>query len=211
MVEDCIIFEKINLYNGLLDKSVDVTYVINLIGNGRLESVKKQLFEFKPTSTIYIALNKGYKNCKKDKHVTTPPVDIIDVNLHIFKHANQNNFKNILVLEDDFIFSNEIKNHDVIDNINKFILKKNNKSFIYSLGNIPSIIIPVTFNFQHYYGLFCGNHACIYSRKYRDNVLSRKDLNKLKDWDMEVNAWAYMYYKPLCYQIFPETEKARPA
>ena len=206
VLEECIIFDKLIFNSGLLDKSVDATYVINLIGNGRLESCIDQLNEFKPTSIAYIVLNKGYKNCKKDSHVITPPIDIIDVNIKIFKHANENNFKNILILEDDFIFSEKIKKSKVLQSVNNFVSKKTDTSFIYSLGNIPSIIIPVTLNFEHYYGLFCGNHACIYSRKYRDNVLSRKDLTKLKDWDMEVNAFAYMYYEPLCYQIFPETE-----
>ena len=206
MVEECIIFENINFNSGLFDKSIDATYVINLVGNGRLDSVKKKLNEFKPTSIVYIVLNKGYKNCKKDSHIIIPPIDIIDTNLKIFNHANQNNFKNILILEDDFIFKEKIKNTNVNESINNFILKKTNTSFIYSLGNIPSIIIPVTFNFEHYYGLFCGAHACIFSRKYRDNILARKDLKYLKDWDMEVNPWAYMYHEPLCYQIFPETE-----
>ena len=36
--------------------------------------------------------------------------DIIDANIYIFNHAKQNNYSNILVLEDDFIFSSEITN-----------------------------------------------------------------------------------------------------
>jgi hypothetical protein len=65
----------------------------------------KQLNEYQPTNTVYILFNKGYKKCKKQDFITNPPYDLVDANLNIFKHAKENNYDNILILEDDFIFS----------------------------------------------------------------------------------------------------------
>ena len=57
----------------------------------------------------FIVYNKGYKNCKKILPKQMPLYDIIDANENAFEHSLQNNFNNILILEDDFIFSERLK------------------------------------------------------------------------------------------------------
>ena len=58
--EACYSFEKLNYDSGLLDKNVDVTYIINLENSERYNNIIKQLEKIKPTKTVYILQNKGY-------------------------------------------------------------------------------------------------------------------------------------------------------
>jgi hypothetical protein len=201
----CYRFEKIEFNNSLLD--IDATYVIHLENNGRLDSVKSQLNEFHPTKLVYILYNKGYKKCNKDAYIDKPPLDLVDAYLYIFKDAQEKNYKNILILEDDFIFNNKIKDKDVQKNVMKFI---NNKNYdIYALGIVPGIQIAYDNNTS-----IClkggGAHALIYSRNCIDRVL-KEDKRKIKDWDNFIQKIfrRYMYNEPLCYQTFPETENQK--
>ena len=112
--ELCYRFEKIEFdgHSALLD--IDATYIIHLENNGRLDSVKAQLNEFQPTKDVFILHNKGYKNCKKEEYIDKPPLDLIDAFWHIFKDAQQKNYNNILILEDDVDFTG-IETFDFIE------------------------------------------------------------------------------------------------
>ena len=207
MSYNCYKFKKYNYNNPIFYDTIDATYVINLENNGRLNNIIKQLSTYHPTKIIYICFNKGYKKCKKQKFITNPPLDLVDCNINIFKHAKSLNYNNILVLEDDFIFNKEIKNKTNINNINDFI--NTNHNFCYLLGCLPMFMIPYNFN-TYQYLISGGMHAVIYSKKYRNNILNlnQKDIH---DWDLY--SWKfiknrYCYYKPLCYQLFPHTENS---
>ena len=82
--------------------------------------------------------------------------------------------------------------------------------FVYYLGNVPAIIFPYSWN---HYRATCvmGSHAVIYSESYR-NALLRVPQEKIKDWDVFQLTFKphlrFMYYKPLCYQLFPITENS---
>jgi len=105
----CYTFKKIIYTEGFLDDSVDATYIIHLKDNGRLEHVYEQLKIYHPTKIVYIVFNEGFKICKKQNYITDTAEDLVDANIQNFRHANNNNYKNILVLEDDFIFSEKKK------------------------------------------------------------------------------------------------------
>lgn len=203
----CYNFEEINYKEGFLDSSVDATYILHLEGNGRLESIRKQLEEFQPTKTVYIIFNKGYKKCKKVLSKQEPPIDLIDAFLQAFKHAKDKNYKNILILEDDFIFSKKIKNKDVYTDVNNFINKQKGKNFMYMLGALPHLQMPYE---NKHYKLFSssGTHACIYSKELIDHLLSNVDFSNIIDWDVftNLNIRRYIYIESLCYQLFPQTE-----
>jgi len=205
----CYNFEEINYKEGFLDSSVDATYILHLEGNGRLESIYKQLEEFQPTKTVYIVFNKGYKKCKKKLSKQEPPTDLIDAFLQAFKHAKDKNYNNILILEDDFIFNEQIKNKYVNTDINNFINKQMDKHFMYMLGALPHLQMPYE---NKHYKLFSstGTHACIYSKELRDNMLNKIDFSKMIDWDLftNLNVRRYIYKEPLCYQLFPQTENS---
>jgi hypothetical protein len=201
----CYQFEKLEFKNALLD--IDATYVVHLDNNGRLDSVKAQLNEFRPTKDVFILHNKGYRTCEKEEYIKTPPLDLVDAFLYIFKDAQQKNYKHILVLEDDFIFSNRIKDKKVQQNIMNFISNKNYD--VYGLGTLP-IMQKVYDNSTNINIIGIGTHAMIYSRECINKTL-QKDRKSIKDWDYFTGTTftRYMYNEPLCYQLFPETENQK--
>jgi hypothetical protein len=205
MENSCYRFEKIEFNNSLLD--IDATYVIHLENNGRLDSVKSQLNEFHPTKLVYILYNKGYKKCNKDAYIDKPPLDLVDAFLYIFKDAQEKNYKNILILEDDFIFNKKIKDKKVQQHIMNFI---NNKNYdIYALGLIPGIqrVYDNTTNICVIGGC---THALIYSRNCINKVL-QEDKRKIIDWDIFTQSIfrMYMFNEPLCYQLLSKTENQK--
>jgi hypothetical protein len=131
---------------------------------------------------------------------------LTDAFLQCFYHANKHNYNNILILEDDFIFNPEVKEQIHYENINNFILKKNNEEFIYYLGCNPILILPYTYDLKHYISYkSLSMHAIIYSKKARSKPFNLH----LKHWDVIVEEGIqtkYLYYKPLCYQTYPDTE-----
>ena len=209
MNEECYRLEQIDYSDGLFN--LDVTYIIHLEGNGRLEHIKSQLNEYHPTNLVYILHNKGFKKCNKKIHLNEPKIDLIDAFIYIFKDAKSKNYQNIIILEDDFTFNEKIKNPKIIQNITEFIYKKTqfDESFIYMLGCLPFL--------QRQYDdytnlLLCGigTHACIYSRKCIENILNLEQKN-IDYWDYYtfLNFTKFMYHEPLCYQLFPETENQK--
>ena len=211
-MEKCYFFDKIEFNNSLLNNFVDVTYIIHLEGNGRLSNIINQLTIFQPTNIIYILFNKGYKKCSKKPHITIPPYDLVDAFLQCFKHADENNYNNILILEDDFIFSEKIKDEEHILNIKNFTNKQNNKNFIYLLGCLPVLRLPVFYDTNHSHLIGSGGtHAIIYSKQFRENIL-KTNTDKINDWDNFLNTFTkikYCYYLPLCYQLYTYTENSQ--
>ena len=218
--EKCYRFEHMKYINNndiIFKKTIDATYVIHLEGNGRHESVIKQLNDYHLTNDVYILYNKGFKKCKKTDNIIYPAHDLTDAFFQIFKHANKNNYENVLILEDDFILDSKIKNINHINNINDFLIKKKDKSFIYFLGCIPALSLPYIGMKNTYRVLSSlGTHSVIYSKKYRENLLrdydkiSKKDY--MKDWDVINNLYSvnrFMYYTPICYQLFSETDNKK--
>ena len=126
---NCYKFKKITYTNGLLDDAVDATYIIHLEGNGRYEGILNQLDLYQPTKVVYIVFNKGYKNCSKGEHIQLPAHDLVDAFLQIFKDAKHKNYENILILEDDFIFSEKIKDTTTRVNICTFLNNHKKISF----------------------------------------------------------------------------------
>ena len=202
MSKKCYKFEKVSLNsNKYFDNSVSCTYIIHLKNNGRYESIIKQLSFFQPTSMTFILFNEGYKKCNK-KGITSSNLDLIDCYLTIFKHANFNKFGNILILEDDFIFSDNIKDIKTCDTINSYI-NNNKKEYIYMLGCLPTMCFGI--NKHKNIIISLGTHAVIYSELFVKN--HNKDHIEVDDWDAYLRKYTrIMYYKPLCYQLFPDTE-----
>jgi len=201
--------KKILFNDGILNNSIDATYIIHLENNGRYNHIQEQLNEYHPSNIVYILFNKGYKKSKKKDFITNPSLDLIDAFFEIFKHAEKQNFNNILILEDDFIFSNKIKKPKHINNINNIIKKLDGTNFIYGLGCVPIIQLPYDFN--NYIGfLSLGTHAIIYSKINRINTLN-KNQKDIKDWDYfnNISIFKIIYHIPLCYQIFPNTENSK--
>jgi hypothetical protein len=214
-VEECYTFKHYKYTDGIFSKHIDATYILYVSGSTRMTSIMSQLEQYHPTDNVYILINKPFKYCKKNLIRDRVGYDIIDSNMHIFNHAKQNDYDNILVLEDDFIFSSEIKNTNHIDNINSFLNEHKNTDFIYQLGSAPIVSIP--YNSYTYITFSLAAHANIYSRKSYMRHLNDYD-NKMKSYTQlggldayavinNVTYWnVFMYYIPLCYQIYPITD-----
>jgi hypothetical protein len=211
--KNCYNFKKITYSQGLLDEAVDATYIIHLEGNGRYDDILNQLTQFQPTKIVYIVFNKGYKNCQKDKNITLPAHDLVDAFLEIFKHANNpnQNYNNILILEDDYFFNEKINQETNRSNICTFLNNHKNEDFQYLLGCIPFIKIPYSWDFNHYMSLISlGTHSSIYSKKNREELLKIDKIN-IYDWDIYncIHSRRYAYKEAVCYQLFPETENSK--
>lgn len=203
----CYEFKRYDYTDGLLNNSVDATYIVHLEGNGRLPDIEKQLLEYHPTNIVYIVFNKGYKKCKKDLKVQSSIYDITHANIEIMKHSRSNGYFNTLILEDDFIFDKSIKERRNIDNINDFVHSHKNDSYMYHLGAIPILSVP--YNLYTFYTPWCfTTHATIFSKRAQDYIIEYDAHNEITDWDIFLiyHIRRYIYYFPLCYQTFPETE-----
>jgi hypothetical protein len=119
MENNCYTFTELNFDCGFLDDSCDVTYILHLEGNGRLGNIYDQLSKYKPTKKVIILFNKGYKKCNKKLKEYNSRYDLIDAFITIFNNAK--NYNNILILEDDFIFSDKILDKSITNDINQFI------------------------------------------------------------------------------------------
>ena len=207
----CYSFKKIKYNTGLLDEAVDATYIIHLEGNGRYDDIMSQLKTYHPTKEVYIVFNKGYKKCKKDDHIELPAHDLIDAFLQVFKHAKNQNYENILILEDDFIFSEKIKTTSTQHDICTFLNNNKDKDYQYFLGCLPLLQLPCTLDCKHYINIgSIGMHAVIYTKKNRNALLNvnQKDITDW-DWYSFTHLRRYTYHEPLCYQLFPDTDNSK--
>jgi len=204
----CYSFKKLVFEQGIFDKSVDATYILHLEGNGRYDDIIKQINMYPTTKTVYILMNPGFKKCKKALPMQSSMFDLIDGNLHILKHANELNYKNILIFEDDFMFSKKMSDVSHHKNINDFCSMKVNDEFMYFLGSVPILILP--YNTYTWRGIASGAmHAVIYSKGMRDKILNIPQ-DTIHDWDMYIaknfNYYKYIYCEPLVNQLILETE-----
>lgn len=207
-------FEIINFEKGIFDESIDATYIIHLKGNGRLESIKKQLNKFKPTKVCYILFNDGYKNSNKKNYIDTPDKDLRDCNFTIFNDAIQKNYNNILIHEDDFFYDDKILLDEHKNNLNNFMLENINEEFIYYLGCTPVILNRINKNHNK---LILGYeaHAIIYSRSIMNKILKLniEKIEYLYDnflcMDHLFLNKKYTYKIPLCFQLHYLTENSK--
>ena len=200
--------ENIKIRDKNINLGVDATYVIHLMHNGRLESIKKEFTNYRLKGHNYILFNQGYKSGKKGTHINGPALDLLDAFLYIFQHAIDNNYNNILILEDDFFFDKLILNTVHQSRIKKYVQKE--KFDLYLLGCLPLISKEIN---DHTSRIFVstGTHAVIYSRHFMELTVKTNENSKLvytiSDWDAYKCMFKnYMYSIPLCYQLFPATQ-----
>lgn len=214
----CYKYKEYKYNKGFLDNFVDATYIITMVdSHDRHNDINKQLEEYIPTKKIYILYNYGYKKCNKILKEKTSSFDIIDANTQIFHHSVKNNFNNILILEDDFIFDPKIKDTKIITEIKNFFELNNHENICFNLGGIPFLFQPnIDINnniFKSYY--MFASHANIYNKNIQHFLINKiNDLqndNNIKHWDYFITKFnnIYFYKNPLCYQLFPETENQK--
>jgi len=208
-------FEEIKKKSGLFDKCLDATYIIHLEGNKeRKSNIMNQMKLYNITKKTFILNNKGFKKCKKNLREQNPVCDLIDCYIQIFKNAEEKNYNNILILEDDYTFNEKIKDTEAIDQISEFINEQSsrNNNFIYLLGTVPYLQLPSLLHAHSKVFISTGTHSSIYSKQFRKKILEIKyPQDSINDWDLYTNFQCpytnrYIYKTPLCYQLFYETD-----
>jgi len=204
---NCYHFENFYYKKGLFE-IVEKTYVIHLEGNGRIDFVKKELDNFKPSKKCTIVRNKGYKKCDKPElPKQLPTYDLVHAYMTIFKDAKKKKYKHILILEDDFFFDENVKAN--AHHVSEFLKNNTDKPINYFLGCIPFLVFPSLT--KHYKSIYrIASHSVIYNEMAIDNI-SNVDKTDVTDWDflLQFTNLSYMYHKPLCYQYLSNTENSK--
>jgi len=205
-MNNCYRKEILYFDKGLFDSFIDITYVITLVNDPRNEKIIKEINKYKPTKKVVILYNSQFKNCEKNmcnKNIDITTIDLLHANKYIFNNSSQ--YNNILILEDDAEFSDEIFNVKHINNIKNFI--NNNKFNTYSLGSLK--FISSLFGTHQRLFLKVGTHAMIYSKNFRKNFDECKhiDMDLLTGFPYNYNGWGY--YKTIVGQVWEETENSK--
>jgi len=196
--------------DGIFDSCVDATYIIHLKNNGREQHIFDELSRVHPTSVIHIVYNEGFRNVDKGPRVKTTVDDLTHTYLWTFEHAVVQRYRNILILEDDFIFNVEdIRNPANQKTVCDILESRKTEDYVFLLGCLPFLVIPR--DHLTYTGITCGMHCAVYSEQCIRNTLAYRE--KIVDWDIFFNFVSettnkYVYYKPICYQLFPVTENS---
>ena len=199
--------EKLEFESNWLD-CVDATYILYLEGSSRYNKLKEQITLNPPSKIVYIVHNPGYKKVNKPLQKQNSEEDIKFSHIIICEFALKENYKNILVLEDDFIFDTDLITPEINKNVSLFL--ENNNVDHYYLGCTPFISVPASFNLINWKVLYGGTtHAMIHTTSGMKKLITAYRNKKILlgiDLFIFTNNYCFMYYKPLITQLFTDTE-----
>ena len=209
-MSDCYYTKSYTIDKGNYDGVIECTYVLLMENSKREEQILRQIEDAKITSKVVIQYNRGYKKCEKNLRVNKPNYDLEDALKNVFKHALNQGYSRIIVLEDDCQFDERIRDPIVVNDLRTFLDRRDPQ--IYNLGTPISIPSPfdILFHERNQRLLYTTcTHAVIYNKKYMDNAIHRKFM--LGHTDFEHNRiWSkYTYTYPLAYQLFEDTENKK--
>ena len=154
-------------------------------------------------NTLMINTIKHLKLTKRCNIIYRNNSNLLDVKLFIMKDAKKNHTKNIMILEDNSIFSDDIKSH--VENIESFIKKKQNEKLLYFIGCLP-IISSYYDNYNYKLWLNIGTYCIICNDLFYNDFLeyylelfNKNKNNCILFYNMSKS---YMYHIPLCYKLF---------
>jgi len=205
----CYYYQTIHFEESSLD--IDAVYVLTMENSERLEKIKKELYIHKPGKVVMIQVNKGFRNCSKrlckdsTEDIDISHKDISHAYMNAFKNAVNNQYKNVLILEDDAIFSKEYYNADNLKIINEFIPKLDSKQSVFALGLFPWISLYNSKGIRRSV-VSTGIHATIFPISVMKKILI--DCTNIGDMDVYVNmnCTRYFIHNPLVSQTVPQTE-----
>ena len=216
--KNCYYFKKYSFNNGILDNIVDCCIVLLMENNkARGKSITETINKYKLSKNTLIQYNKGYKKCSKKLYEQNSFYDLNDAYYNAFKYADSQDYRNILILEDDALFDHNILNSKIIKDIEN--LYNTTKVNLFNFGPGAVLIHPKNMIIDNYNCkqllITSSAQSCIYSKEYRNNYYNsfdKKGLRKIGfDEDMNILNYGpiYMYNKPLAYQPFVETENIK--
>ena len=186
---------------------IDCVYVIIMNSSKYEQRIRDQLEKYPLGSKIVLQWNSGFRKCKKKLIRQDTIADIVDSNLTIFANAIQNNYKRILVLEEDFIINSKLGDKEVIYDINSFITVHEPEALL--LGSVLWRTGKQIDNFKEV-EIKLGTHAIIYnhvgiSKLYKliiDKINLPIDIDILTNQNLKM----YSYKIPLIIQVYYITE-----
>ncbi len=207
----CYSFNLIKYPSGFFDHFIGATYIITMGSPERMANIKKQLSFVVPTKNVFIVHNKGFKSCPKVLKRQETAYDLSDANMNIMCHAYENfGSKNILVLEDDFVFDSRILDPVITSNIEWFLKEKSSYPIYFNLGPTAILFYPTINPFNPIFkSIYAGcSHAVIFNPKIVELLYNERSNKEIGHWDIHLNNNydGYFYYKPIVYQTFPITE-----
>ena len=190
-------YEMIEIEKGMFDNYIDMVYILAIESNK--EHIMNKINIYKPHKKILVQYCINLN--KLDKQLS-----INEAYYNVFLNSLKNNYKNIIIFEDDFTFDYNI-NQLVVDDIGKFI--KTNNYHIYHLGSLFHISIPsISMHLKSYY--ITSSHGVIYNRDYVYYYIKNYEKGfKHKHWKLWLNMSIikHTYYKPLCFQTMNKDKK----
>lgn len=205
----CYSYQTMHFKHGALD--VDAVYVLTMENSSRIDGLKSQLYHHKPGANIIIQINKGFRACRKrlcGNSKTDIDISVEDIShayLNAFQHALDNGYKNVLILEDDAVFSDLYFTTENIDVVNDFIPKLQKNGFVFALGVLPWASLYHSNGIRRSL-LSTGTHATIFPQRIMEEILL--DCNSIHDIDLYINFHCTRYFHslPLVSQTFAATE-----
>ena len=215
---DCYYFKEIQISEGILDNVVECCYVLIMENSEREYDLMDRLTMYGyPCKNIIFQYNKGFKNCVKELKEQTSNYDIYHAYNNAFKHANEKKYNNILVLEEDFLFTDKINDENIVRDIEN--LFSNMEVNLFHLGPIFTIYNPLFLLIQKYNcikGFLTPlSHGVIYSKKFYKKYLETYRLKKFKTRHIDINFNSffidgiYTHNQLLCIQPLTDTENSQ--
>ncbi len=188
------------VFDDPLFKNIPTSILLTMHNSKREKQYLEQIMKFKPTRTVLIQINQGYKNCNKPDWVNSTMADLWHANIAAFEHVN---FEGpLLVLEDDVEFTDYL--HELNADIDDFIVTTDFD--IYSLGSLP-YLSTIASNKDKHIRIFCAGmtHAVIYSTQGMRR-LSKLKVSQPHDTIVFRKSKSYVIRKPCAIQSFERTE-----
>ena len=189
---------------------IDCVYVMIMNNSKYEERVRDQLAKYPLGQKILLQKNAGFKRCQKSIIRQDTIADLVDSNYTFLTNAIQNNYRRILVLEEDFIISPKLGDKDVMRDIQSFLTVHDPEALL--MGSVLWRTGAQIGDFKEV-ELKLGAHAIIYNnvgiQKLYD-LITRK-MNMVIDVDILTNHYLKMYcYKlPLIIQVYGGTENQK--
>ena len=211
--QKCYYFEDITLKEtGFFDNIIDCCYVLTMENSKRSKNINYRLSIMGyPCKKIRIQYNKGFRNCQKVLKEQKINFDLADSYYNVFLDSVKNKYNNILVLEDDFVFTHSIKNKKIIKDIEN--LYKNKRVDVFNLGLGFSFINPFFYKFNcHRLLTSFWTHSIIYNKSYYLKFIDDYKNNKMNydHVDSRLNFFVtpniYSHKNILCVQSFKDSE-----
>ena len=181
-------------------KKVGLSVLITMHDSTRRRQYMDQLERYRPTKTVIILHNKGFKNCKKPG-VRTSVQDLWHANLMAARIAN---YDSVLILEDDVEFLTNFRND--VSAVEKFWTRVHGPC-AYNLGSLVHISLPCTTD--HIRVILGGmTQAVLYNREATKRFPSIRVMSIPHDLKLSWTIKTYVYWRALTFQKLVETENS---